>query len=49
MNIIKFSVLGLIIMYIYGIIGYYEFDADYDADNGGIADTFILAIASTIK
>lgn len=36
-------------MYIYGIIGYGLFQNAYDPENGGISDTFILTITSTIK
>lgn len=49
MNLLKFIFLGIIIMYIYGIFGYYDFKSAYDDGNGGVADSFILAITSTIK
>ncbi|KAL4442528.1 hypothetical protein ABPG74_006930 [Tetrahymena malaccensis] len=49
LSLLKFSFLGLIIMYIYGIIGNQSFKADYQPANGTISDTFILTITSTIK
>lgn len=48
-NLLKFSFLGLIIMYIYGIIGYNNFKEEYDDGSGGVSSTFFLTIASTIK
>lgn len=48
-NLIIFSLLGIIIMYIYGIIGYQSFKDDYDDANGGVSESFILTITSTIK
>ncbi|EAR93160.2 cation channel family protein (macronuclear) [Tetrahymena thermophila SB210] len=49
LSLLKFSFLGLVIMYIYGIIGNQSFKGDYQPENGTIGDTFILTITSTIK
>ena len=48
-NLLKFVFLGLIILYIYGIIAFQNFPANFDNDAGAYSNNFIIAITSTIK
>ncbi|EGR30317.1 hypothetical protein IMG5_135140 [Ichthyophthirius multifiliis] len=48
-NLLKFVCLGLIILYIYGIIAFQNFPQQFDEEAGAYSYNFIIAIASTIK
>ncbi|EGR29039.1 hypothetical protein IMG5_164510 [Ichthyophthirius multifiliis] len=48
-NLLKFACLGLIILYIYAIIGYNNFKDFFNKEAGAFSDTFFLTITSVIK
>jgi len=46
-HLLKFSLFGLVMLYIYGIVADYYFASDFDSDTP--ASSFILVVTSTIK
>jgi hypothetical protein len=44
-----FGFLIVIILYLFGSIGYYFFNSDFESDEGALNQSFLLTITTTIK